>query len=192
MLGQDEMAARRALGAARRAHATRVAAEETALMLVPHAGYPVALEALRVLGDAWPGRARRTREGTASGWRRRGEALCRRVYGRVYPRLMRNLQRLHPDMRAWVIEDGYGRVLSRPGLSAATRELLAVAVLAASGWERQLVSHLRGGRQAGIGRAELQQALACGTAGAPPRTIRAATRAWSLAFDVAARAGRDG
>ena len=114
------------------------------------------------------------------------------MYGRVYPRLLRNLARLHPDMCAWVIEEGYGRVLSRPGLSDASRELVAVAVLAAAGWERQLVSHLRGARRAGVARAEIQHALACGTAAAAPRAVRIAARAWSLAFDVAARAHGDG
>src|SRR5436309_4597243 len=71
-------AARRALGAARRAGLKRVAAEETALMLMLHAGYPAALEGARLLNEAWPGRARRTREGGPRDWRRRGVALCTR------------------------------------------------------------------------------------------------------------------
>jgi len=192
MLRRDEAQARRALEGARRARAPRVAAEETALMLAPHAGFPAALEALRVLEDSWPGRPRRSREGTPAMWRRRGEALCARVYGRVYPRLVRNLKRLHPDMHAWVIEEGYGRILSRPGMSELARELVAVAALAATGWERQLVSHLLGAVRAGARRADLDFALACGTEGASPPSIRAAARAWRLAFDAAARASRAG
>ena len=46
-------AARRALVAARRAGVGRVAAEETALMLMLHAGYPAALEGARVYGSAY-------------------------------------------------------------------------------------------------------------------------------------------
>ena len=38
----------------------------------------------------------------------------------------------------------YGRVLSRPRLGARVRELVAVTVLAAGGWSRQLHSHLLG------------------------------------------------
>jgi len=192
MLRRDEAQARRALEGARRARAPRVAAEETALMLARTPGFPAALEALRVLEDSWPGRARRSREGTPAMWAPRGEALCARVYGRVYPRLVRSLRRLHPDMHVWVIEEGYGRILSRPGMSELARELLAVAVLAATGWERQLVSHLLGAVRAGARRADLDFALACGTEGASPPSIRAAARAWSLAFDAAARAGRAG
>jgi len=187
MLRQDEAAARRELQRARQQRAGRVAAEETALMLVPHAGYPAALEALRVLQAAWPGRARRSREGTPAAWRKRGAATCAAVYGRVYPRLLANLDALHPDMCAWVVEEGYGRMLSRPGLTPLARELVAVAVLAAAGWERQLVSHLRGARHAGAARDELMRALDCGTEGAPATAVRAAARAWSVAFDAAAR-----
>src|SRR6476646_7478169 len=84
-------AARRALAAARRAGLARVAAEETALMLMLHAGYPAALEGARALNEAWPGRARRTREGTPRDWTRRGRALCARVYGPAFPRLERNV-----------------------------------------------------------------------------------------------------
>src|SRR5256885_14410737 len=73
--------ARRALGAARRAGAGRVAAEEVALMLVLHAGYPAALEAAGVLLEAWPGVARRRDRGGPLQWRKRGERLCARVYG---------------------------------------------------------------------------------------------------------------
>ncbi len=40
-------------------------------MLVLYAGYPVALETLRVANQAWPGRPRATREGGQAAWRRR-------------------------------------------------------------------------------------------------------------------------
>src|SRR5690349_15141667 len=71
--------AREALVRARAAGLRRRAAEEVALMLMLYAGYPSALEGLRVLNATWPGRARRTREGAPAAWRTRGEALCRRV-----------------------------------------------------------------------------------------------------------------
>src|SRR5262249_13788884 len=135
-----EREARRALARARAAGIPRRAAEETALMLVLHAGYPAALEAVPAPAGQWPRRARR-REGGPALWRARGERLCRRVYGSVYARLMASVRRMHPDLAAWMVEQGYGRVMSRPGLAERDRELTAVAVLAATGWERQLVSH---------------------------------------------------
>src|SRR5882672_99983 len=140
----DAGAGARAVARARRAGWTRRALEEVSLMLVLHAGYPAALEACALLLRTWPGRARRSREGGVAAWRASGERLCARVYGAQYRKLVANVDALHPDLAVMMIEQGYGRVLSRPGLDAVTRELVAVTVLASSGWERQLVSHLIG------------------------------------------------
>jgi 4-carboxymuconolactone decarboxylase len=168
--------ARQAILEARRSIPRR-AAEETALMLVPNAGYPAALEALRMLDQAWPGRARPTREGTRADWRRRGARRCGEVYGRVMPRLLASVRRLHPDMATWIVEDGYGRMLGRPGLTSRTRELIAVALLSVLGWERQLVSHLLGGRRLGATQADLLAAVAMGMEHASPRARDAASAA---------------
>jgi len=192
--------ARRALAAARRAGAGRVAAEETALMLMLHAGYPAALEGARLLNQVWPGRARRRREGGPAAWKRRGERLCARVYGPAYAKLRQSVARLHPDLAAWMIEQGYGRVLTRAGLSGVARELVAVTVLAAGGWERQLVSHLLGAERLGASHGEIRRACragllrggarGAGRLGGGPRAAAAAARAWRKAFgrDLAARA----
>jgi len=174
--------AARALDAARAAGTPRRAAEETALMLVLHAGYPAALEAARLLAARWPGRARRTREGGPTRWMRRGERLARRVYGASYPRLRRNVRALHPDLDRWMIEQGYGRVLGRGGLAAATRELVAVAVLAALGWERQLVSHLLGAARTGVPKPAIRAAWSAGRRVAAPAARAALGRAWHAAF----------
>ena len=185
----DAPRAARALTAARRAGVPRVAAEETALMLMLHAGYPAALEGTRVLHQVWPGRARRTREGSVAQWRRRGGKLCARVYGTSYAKLRRNVRSLHPDLATWMIEQGYGRVLARPGLDGATRELVAVAVLAAGGWERQLTSHLIGAGRLGATRAEGRRAFAAGVARASAAGRRAGRRAWRTAFGAGETAG---
>jgi hypothetical protein len=50
----------------------------------------------------------------------------------------------HPDLAEWILADGYGRVLSRPGLSIRERELIVVAVLSALRLPKQLESHVRG------------------------------------------------
>jgi alkylhydroperoxidase/carboxymuconolactone decarboxylase family protein YurZ len=148
-------------------------------MLMLHAGYPAALEAVRLLADDWPGRARRSREGTPAAWRRRGAALCARVYGPVFGRLLAHVRRMHPDLAAWMIEQGYGRVLSRPGLSARDRELAAVATLSASAWERQLVSHLLGARRLGAPHASVREAFRIGRARS--RSRARCDRAWRKA-----------
>jgi alkylhydroperoxidase/carboxymuconolactone decarboxylase family protein YurZ len=51
---------------------------------------------------------------------------------------------LHPHYDRWVLEDAYGRVLSRPFLPLKVRELCAVAALTVSGVPMQLRSHIMG------------------------------------------------
>jgi 4-carboxymuconolactone decarboxylase len=54
-----------------------------------------------------------------------------------------------------MIVDGYGKVLSRPGVDLRTRELCVVAACAVSGQQRQLHSHLHGALNAGASAGEI-------------------------------------
>lgn len=83
-------------------------------------------------------------------WRERGEVLCARVYGPWYPRLRRRMRELSPELDEWMVVEGYGKTLSRPGLTNAERELCAVAALAAVGAAPQLEAHLEGARRMGL------------------------------------------
>ncbi len=71
------------------------------------------------------------------------------VYGTMYDRLRENIRHLHPLLDDWMIDEGYGKVLSRPGLDLPRRELCIVAACAATGQDRQLHSHLHGARNVG-------------------------------------------
>lgn len=177
---RSSASAKRALVRARECGARRTAAEEVALMLVLYAGYPAALEGMRTLSAAWPGSTRRSREGGPATWRARGARLCRRVYGPQFKRLVGHVFDLHPDLAAWMIEQGYGRVLSRSGLSAGERERVTISVLAACGWERQLVSHLLGAIRIGVTPAGIAEAWRIGRRVSLDR--KAADRAWRAAF----------
>lgn len=178
MARRDARGAYAALADARVAGVRRAAAEEAALMLMLYAGYPAALEGLRVLNEVWPGRARTTREGTPAAWKRRGEALCRRVYGPAYEKLLPAVRALHPDLATWMVEHGYGRVLSRRGLSAKDRELVTVAALGSLGWERQLISHLLGALRVGATPREVECALLSGLLWADATVRAAGKEAW--------------
>ena len=155
-------------------------------MLMLYAGYPAALEGLRVLNAAWPGHARRTHEGTPRQWRARGEQLCRSVYGPAYAKLVPAVRRLHPDLARWMVEHGYGRVLGRRGLGVVERELVTVAALAALGWERQLVSHVLGAQRVGASAPAVGEALELGAAEGDERARAIATRTWERVVRVLA------
>lgn len=104
----------------------------------------------------------------------RGRALFERIYGEHAPRVRAFLERGHPDFAAWIEGHAYGRVLTRPGLSPAKRELLAVVALAVLGQERQLASHARGAVRCGAEASDVLDALdVVGDLIAPERLERA-------------------
>jgi 4-carboxymuconolactone decarboxylase len=92
-------------------------------------------------------------------WRERGEQTCAAVYGAMYDKLRLNVRDLHPALDNWMVVDGYGKVLARPGLDLGRRELCIVAACAAMGQDRQLHSHLRGALNVGVSAGALDDAL---------------------------------
>ena len=94
-----------------------------------------------------------------SEWRVRGEATCAAVYDGMYEKLRLNVRDLHPLLDEWMIVEGYGKVLGRPGLDLPRRELCIVAACAATGQDRQLHSHLHGALNVGVDAGTLREAL---------------------------------
>ena len=82
-------------------------------------------------------------------WTARGEEMCALIYGDNYAKLRESVRVLHPAMDAWMITEGYGRTLARPGLDLTRRELCNVVQTAVLETPRQLHSHLRGALNAG-------------------------------------------
>ena len=135
-------------------------------------------------GPSWwrrrrPPRKRwRRRSWEPSAWEVRGGEVCRTVYGGQYDSLRDNVRRLHADMERWMVSEGYGKVLARPGLSLVHRELCIVALLAVTGWGSQLYSHLRGALNAGAEEAEVEEALDLALAMADEGVATSARRTW--------------
>lgn len=126
--------------------------EELILQTYLFAGFPRALNAMRewrrISGVVAPA----DDEGVAydqDTWSARGEATCSTVYGPFYNRLRVNIRELHPALDSWMIVEGYGKVLGRPQLDLARRELCVVAACAIARQDRQLHSHLHGAVHAG-------------------------------------------
>ena len=143
--------------------ADTAAVEEVILQSYLFAGFPRALNAARLWRTfvSKPSPKSSAESGGVAEWRARGEKTCEAVYGGAYERLRRNIRALHPLLDDWMIVDGYGKVLSRPGLDLKTRELCIVAACAASAQQRQLHSHLHGAFNAGATREEVEGALDC-------------------------------
>ena len=140
-----------------------VSVEEIILQSYLFAGFPRALNAMRVWRVVSERPAPDTDPEAAAEdfdlWRTRGAVTCAIVYGESYEKLRQNIRELHPALDEWMIVDGYGKVLSRPGVDLRTRELCVVAACAVSGQQRQLHSHLRGALNAGSSVGEIGAVL---------------------------------
>ena len=136
--------------------------EELILQTYLFAGFPRALNAARewrrISGVAAPEQDTFAID-DSSERQRQGEATCATVYGRFYDRLRVNIHDLHPALDRWMVEEGYGKVLSRAPLDLARREVCVVAACAIARQDRQLHSHLHGALHAGASEATVTAAL---------------------------------
>lgn len=136
--------------------------EEVILQSYLFLGFPAALNAFalwrRVSGRPAPEVAPSPEE-SWDAWTDRGEGVLGAVYGGQYGALRSNIRDLHPDMERWMVAEGYGKVLGRPGLDLRTRELCIAALLAVLGAPKQLYSHLRGALNVGAEPDEIREAL---------------------------------
>jgi 4-carboxymuconolactone decarboxylase len=124
--------------------------EELLLQTYLFAGFPRALNAMREWRRIQPVPLVDQESVGAEQQQADGEATCAAVYGTMYERLRENIRALHPQLDEWMINEGYGKVLSRPGLDLQRRELCIVAACAAAKQDRQLHSHLRGSLNVGV------------------------------------------
>jgi 4-carboxymuconolactone decarboxylase len=159
----DEPAIREAVADAVEAAVPTMWVDELLLQSVLMVGWPRTLVAAAVWRKAVP----QVSEGATVDlayaghpeWTARGEVTCGLIYGDNYARLRRNVSALHPALDAWMVTEGYGRTLSRPGLDLLRRELCTVAQTAVLDTPRQLHSHLRGALHAGASPAMVEAAL---------------------------------
>lgn len=175
---RDEGAVDGALGEAVDQGGDPLAVEEVILQSYLFLGYPAALNGF-ARWRSISGRAAAPPVGDDPDlWRERGERVCSDVYGHRYPALRENIRALHPDMERWMVQEGYGKVLGRPGLSLVWREYCIVAILAVQGALRQLHSHLRGALQVGGTPEEISAVLEVAWAFQAPSAAEAVARTW--------------
>ena len=143
---------------------------ECALQCYLFAGFPSALEAVRVLQRGWPvehvepldEEALRKELAQSELHLKRGEALYKLVYAANAETVRRELLKLSPELTGWAVMEGYGKTLSRPALDMKTRELAIVGMLTQLGWDRQLYSHILGARNVGVLIHEIEEAIRFG------------------------------
>ncbi len=162
---------------------------EAALQVVPFGGYPRAIETLTLLAAARAGErgaplgqppapptppaplAPLPPSPSSIPRSAAGRAAWNAIYRDGAAEVIATLEGLAPGFAAWVIEDAYGRVLSRPQMALADRELLAVAALALMALAAPLGSHVRGALRTGAAPGSVEDILeSCRVLATPPAT----------------------
>ena len=97
-------------------------------------GFPRMLVAAECLNsavtDALPNQdVARVGAGDFEDWTGRGTELCKKVYGSNYRMLKDRVESMAPEIFQWMILEGYGKVLSRPGLDSVRREISTGSVV---------------------------------------------------------------
>lgn len=83
-------------------------------------------------------------------WFAEGSSLYGKVYAGASDLLKDRVSSFAPEIFRWMIIEGYGKVLSRPGLDIGTRELSIVAFLMIDNRPKQLFSHIKGTLNVGV------------------------------------------
>lgn len=119
-------------------------------------GFPSTIESLKAFNNVFSYKAD---EYSVLNVKSEGEKVCKIIYGSNYPKLLKNMASISPDLKNWMIQEGYGKVLSRPFLTLKQRELINVAILSTSYFPVQLLSHLIGALNAGSNISELKEVI---------------------------------
>lgn len=127
----------------------RTAVYETILQSYLFLGFPRMIEAALAFNDVFGNigngdSIKAFSPDESQKWFDDGKKLCREVYGANYDKLEKKFLATSPEVFRWMVIEGYGKVLSRPGLTHIERELAEVAALMVDGRRRQLLSHLMG------------------------------------------------
>lgn len=136
--------------------------EETLLQATLFFGFPRVVTAFEQLLANWPvaavpsgGALPPEQQGA------KGRELFAAIYGKHDEAVRARLRSFHREFHDFVLDEAYGRVLTRPGLQPRTRELLAAAALALMGQRPQFVAHARGALRFGASREELREGVFC-------------------------------
>jgi len=124
------------------------------------AGYPSAMVSLKILREYFPNVSHRNADDmNLYHYKKQGEQNCKLIYASKYEKLIMNVSYYSPDLSKWLVLEGYGKVLSRKGLSLKEREFCIVSVLSILKFEDQLYSHINGAARTGAKLIEIKSVI---------------------------------
>lgn len=132
---------------------------ETILQTYLFAGYPSALISLQIVNRFFPKKITVKNSHTKLGTIKKGTQTCKKIYGNKFNKLINNIKSFSPELADWLIIEGYGKVLSRKGLTLAERELSIISILTIQKFESQLYSHINGAARQKVSEEKIKKVI---------------------------------
>jgi len=107
-------------------------------------GFPAAIESLKIFRQHYSDFSVRKSSYEPGKFKSDGKANCKLIYKKNYKKLIENMNFFSPDLKEWMIIEGYGKVLSRKRLTLLEREYINVIILCTRLYINQLHSHMKG------------------------------------------------
>lgn len=107
-------------------------------------GFPSTIESLKIYRKYYSDTKTPKAEYDFDKFKSSGISNGKLIYKKNYKKLIENMFVLSPDLKEWMLIEGYGKVFGRKGIRLQERELMNVSFLSAHYFEIQLHSHLQG------------------------------------------------
>lgn len=133
---------------------------ETILQTYLFNGFPAAIAGLQSFRKIYGNKIKLNhQEYNLSNFKQSGSININKVYSSKTSKLLSSIGKLSPDLKEWMIIEGYGKVKGRSWIELNDRELLNVAMLSTNYYEDQLKAHIRGSIYTGNNKRDIIEAI---------------------------------
>ena len=134
---------------------------ETILQSYLFCGFPAVIESLRIFNELSNGFMKVPEEYDVNEFSYRGANNCKAIYRKNFDKLISNMENLSPDLKQWMIIEGYGKVMGRTGLNLLEREFVNISILCTRFYENQLYAHIKGCLNNGAVHYDVEEVFRC-------------------------------
>ncbi|HRE41579.1 MAG TPA: carboxymuconolactone decarboxylase family protein [Ignavibacteria bacterium] len=129
---------------------------ECILQVYLFCGFPSSIEGFKMLKKHYKGNHINN---SVKNLNKSGMITFKKIYTDNYKKVIRNVEEMSKDLSDWMILEGYGKVLSRRGLTLKERELINVSILSTNYFPVQLYSHIKGSLNCGLSKANIERVI---------------------------------
>lgn len=144
---------------------------ETILQSYLFCGFPAAIESMKTFKYIYPDFKSVKSYYNIINFKKSGLKNCKLIYKKNFKKLIANMNSHSPELKEWMIIEGYGKVIGRTILSIAEREFINFAILSTRIYPNQLYSHIKGCINTGASKDDLTKILLFNTSIIPPENL---------------------